>query len=686
MKRNIEITLGMKHNRISYLVTSLFCYFVRRKGFTLVELTVSVAITGILMLGISAFFSSSFQNLFTAQTETTNIENQYAINEIIRDKFLSLDKILNEFKSSSPQATEILYKNKSSDNLLPFSYIGETKIDKNNDGIEENYLAFKDFMIFNKVDSSESADLSLYGDSGSGLIKIASSGNPRSPNLNPDEFKNFAGFTYCKDKYYIALPDKNKIMGCSCPVGEIKCTCTSLDMKTQLFSPTDITCDDTNKFLYISDSGNSRVIEYEIGDGEKQTPVATGLNYPTGLAFYDDGATKWLFVADTLNNKIRKYNLTNRATTAVTVVGDGEDKECTHTAKFCKLSMPTGLFVDDDLLELYIADSGNNRILKMKDPGSPENLLFEFKLDENYALDRIEFENSAWDGNGTYDEDVSNLIGKSSNFTNKVFKNSDRLTTFVNGKCSSSINSFYVNEESVNILKGGNKIIVNSAVFTVNSVEGDVEGIECHEKDEDPSLKKWRINVNVAEDASSIGDGETVFFSNPKDVIVKINGNPNINFDKGGFQTFAIKTYDLMKGLVDTDYYSVRIGDDILGTDEDTIGVVVDLSNKKYSLISFPTGVTNKYFANSGAVFGNTKVVEMNPSSPKTLVTIDTKAFETFDYISDFSLADKDAEGHAINPIEFTKYNNENLLELVINAFINGNKTQTYKLNTVIPK
>jgi len=673
MKRSKDTMTQRTDNLGRRVVVSSCRRVVDKKAFTLVELIVSVAITSILMLGISVFFSSSFQNLFRAQTETTNIENQYAISEIIRDKFLSLDKVLNEFKGSPPKATEILYKNKPTDNLLPFSYIGMTSINKDGNGLK-NYLVFKDFMIFNKVDTVKGAY--YYSDSGSGLIKIADDGGNLVPNLYPpDDFKNFAGFTYCNDKYYIALPDKNKIMGCVCELTKTQCECEELKMTSQFLSPIDLTCDDAGENLYISDSGNNRVIEYELEKGEK-TPVATGLNYPTGLAFYDDGETKWLFVADTLNNKIRKYNLSNRATAAATVVGDGEDKECTHTAKFCKLSMPTGLFVDDDLLELYIADSGNNRILKMKDPGSPENLMFEFKLDDNYMLDRIEFENSAWNGNGTYDETISNLIGKSSNFSNKVFKNSDRLTTFVNGKCSSSNNSFYVNEKSVNILKGDNKIIVNSAVFTVNSVEGDEEGIECHEKDENPSLKKWRINVNVAEDASSIGDGETVFFSNPKDVIVKINGNPNINFDKGGFQTFAIKTYDLMKGLVDTDYYSVRIGDGILGTDEDTIEVVVD--TEKYENISFPTGVTNVYYANSGGIGGTSKIYPFVQGNSYTLSPISTEAFNTFDYVSDFILAKED-------PIEFTKYNYGSLLELVINAFINENKTQTYKLNTVVP-
>ena len=69
-----------------------------KKGFTLAELIVSVTITGILMLGLSTFFSSAFHNLFRVQTQTANTERQFAVNEIIRDKFSSLDYLVKEIK------------------------------------------------------------------------------------------------------------------------------------------------------------------------------------------------------------------------------------------------------------------------------------------------------------------------------------------------------------------------------------------------------------------------------------------------------------------------------------------------------------------------------------------------------------------------------------------------------------
>ncbi|MCK5605140.1 prepilin-type N-terminal cleavage/methylation domain-containing protein, partial [Candidatus Pacearchaeota archaeon] len=63
-------------------------------GFTLVELMVSVAITGILMVGISTFFSSTFSAMFRAQNRAGSTARQFAVNEIVRDKFTTLKTLV----------------------------------------------------------------------------------------------------------------------------------------------------------------------------------------------------------------------------------------------------------------------------------------------------------------------------------------------------------------------------------------------------------------------------------------------------------------------------------------------------------------------------------------------------------------------------------------------------------------
>ena len=275
-----------------------------RKGFTLAELIVSVAITGILMLGLSTFFSSTFHNLFRAQTQTANIGRQFAVNEIIRNKFNSLDYLVED----SPD--RILSFNRVTKNQLPFSYIGTTEVE-NDEGEMEDHLAFKDIIIFNKIIDPGGGSY-VYGNSGTGELKNANGIGSPNPNLMPsDTLKNFAGFVKVGTTYYVAVPHENAIM--KCPSGG---SCTPLNFDTQLLSPTDVTYGEIQvegvdkEYLFISDSENGRVIKYEIGVGEHPQPLATGLKYPTGLAYYEttkDAVTyKYLFIAETLNHKIRK--------------------------------------------------------------------------------------------------------------------------------------------------------------------------------------------------------------------------------------------------------------------------------------------------------------------------------------------------------------------------------------------
>jgi hypothetical protein len=628
---------------------------------------VSMAITAILMLGMSVFFSSTFQSLFQSQIHTENTGKQFAVNEIIKDKFTKLDKVLNpdDFKDSPPSSDRVLFENQITPNQLPFSYIGA----------HENHIVFKDMLIFNKIYYDNGA--SFFADSGNGQIKSANSGNERVPRLDPpDKFKNFSSFEIIGSTYYIVFPDKNKVMECTCDASICSYdNCQDLPNISQLKSPTDITKDRDAKYIYISDSGDGKVIKYDVVNQKEldspNSPVGTGLKYPTGLAYYYDGTTEWLFVAETFGNKVRKINLTSPSVIS-TVVGDGDDAECKHTAKFCKLNMPTGIFADDVKNELYISDSGNNRILKMKDPGKPDNLSFDFNLNDNYALDRIEFANDKWDGTGNYDETGSNLIGSSSNFINKKFQNSDRLTTFSNSICQISGNSFYVNEQPPSVLKSGDKLIIGSNTYTV-STPGNIT--ECKLLPDDSSLMKWLITVGSDEDTSAIADGQPVYFSNPKEVKVKITGILAPAFTGTGFQTFTIKTYDISKGLVGTNYSSVRIGDGKLGTDEDTIDVI-DMPVGSPT-ISFPTGVTDGFFANSGAYISTGKKVISFSSGSQDFSPISIDAFDTFDYVSDFLLADTDG-------IKFKILNTYKLLELVVNAMIDETNSQTYVLDAAI--
>ncbi len=645
----------------------------KSKAFTLVEIIVSIAITGILMIGISAFFSSTFSTIFRVQNESVKTEKQFVVNEIIRDKFTKVKSVI-DF-GSNPQ-TKVTIQNETKGSELPFSYIGKNSNKK---------LAFKDFLIFNKMAVDQNKH--LYANSGEGKIEI-SAGNFSNPLVPTSNFKNFSSFAIADngDRYYIAMPLENKVLDCDCSSGTCN-SCTDLSVSS-LDTPTDIELDTTNEdYLFISDSGNGRVIRYKLtnpNQGEEIT-IASPLKYPTGLSFYDDGATKWLFIADTLANKILKVNAYN-PTTLTTIAGAGSDETCNNiSSKFCKLDMPTGLFADkaNTPHTLNISDSGNNRILQIKDPGQPSEIKFELTPGENYKLDRIVIENSSiiipFKG-GLYNITESNLIGDASHYTNitNTFLNPGRLTIYsVNdpttdngGELCEPENNLgkgyiYINEFPDDIgIKVGKKVAHENTILTVNKIEIR----ECRLSLADPSLTKYKVIFNESITPLDFAHGETVFPATPDTIKIQIDNDPGspISIDSG-FQDIILKIYDVDQGLVHTEKKSFRIGDGKVGTEEDTIDLL-PIPN-----LNFPTGLTSNFFVNSN----NKTINQINGGGPtgKTVNPIDTGSFKNYDYTSDFDLSGN---------LEFNLYNTNSILELKLDAVIDDQKTQSYQINAAI--
>jgi sugar lactone lactonase YvrE len=98
-------------------------------------------------------------------------------------------------------------------------------------------------------------------------------------------------------------------------------------------------------------------------DAAKAAPVevAGGLRNPTGIAVDAGGV---LYIADSDNNRVRKVS----GGTAVTVAGGGNVLGDNGPATKAQLRNPTGVAVDA-AGNLYIADSGNNRIRKVNAKG-----------------------------------------------------------------------------------------------------------------------------------------------------------------------------------------------------------------------------------------------------------------------------------------------------------------------------
>jgi prepilin-type N-terminal cleavage/methylation domain-containing protein len=671
-------------------------------GFTLVELIVSISIAGVLMVGLSTFFASTFHNMFQAQEDNSNIERQFAVNQIVADKMGTAESLVNLDTVSDPKS--VLTFNRNTKGQLPFSLMTTVEVCPNAENqtlpcsvTKEKRLAFKDLLPFNKIIWDSNGSRYLYGDSGTGWIKNASNATgEKSLGIN-----NFAGFDKDSDgNIYVADPNTDSIFKCGPTT-----SCEALDFSAigGLRSPMDVEVG-KNSFgddaLFVSDSENGRIVQFNLSGtspGAVVQPLATNLLFPTGLAYYEKtiGANtySYLFVADTFNHQIRRINLTGVGTIPI-VVGNGNDTTCNGTAKFCKLNLPTGLFADSVNNALYIADSGNNRILKMSDPGSPESLKMKFELSDNYALDRIELRADDW-SDGNFNATEGNLTGSANHYSaiSKTFSNPDRYTVFsasTGDPCESKDDTLYLNEDlsMSNYLKNGQYLKMGATILKIIETPTAPMPGNCTVTVTPPAfpveLTKWSIKVYG--DLSVATSGMVIYPSNPKgtgtdSAVIQIDGLAT-KWAKAGFLTTEIKTYDIAKGLVETDYQTIQVGDGLLGTEEDSIQVIAETNSIKVPpkpisgrALSFPTGVSDNYFANT---IGKNIIVR-NTGNDLTAVLDPVKTTDftpaEFDYISDFPLSS----------IDFNQLNGNKILETIITTAPDSNGvSQTYTHNAIL--
>lgn len=581
----------------------------QNNGFTLVELIVSVGITAVLMVGISTFFSSTFQNMFTARGKVANAQEQSVVNTILSEKFVDAEKLqkidINGFYA--------VIRNDMDTGDLPFTYIGR-------DGQitppfeEEGHVVFKDFFVFNGKDRD-------YASFATGI-------------------KNPAGIYYgIANHLYVTAPLENKIYDCTAVSPLINCQPTSSLNVTGLNQPMDMDYDMANT-LYVADAGNDRIIAIDLNT-LTVTPIASDLNYPTGIAYYSSikSGKKYLFVADTYNHLIKRIDLSDNS--IETVVGAGDDEDCNttpteeHTALFCKLHFPTDVMIQNN--ELYIADTGNDRILKVTDPAPDlSNYELPLSLDESTEVDHVDFELPAGSTIGSVTEGDPNTFHKVKyDSTNPVITAS--LTGQTTGNymvcpgdpmtCTNYFRGFYVNNEN-NIFRDGDSLDILGSPYSV-------DGEPVFE-----SGKGWKV---VMHETGTIIDP---LVGSDVRITTEFSGNSsfflnltNVTFLET-FNKIQVKAYDdaaenkQVNSALDS--VTIRIGDGVLGTPEDTISVVLD------SGLDFPTGL--------GWDIDGLETPDPPQFSPEY--------FDNFDYTSDFLTQN----------FGFDTSNGDNILELKFDA------------------
>lgn len=133
----------------------------------------------------------------------------------------------------------------------------------------------------------------------------------------------------------------------------------------QFNNPNGITCDGPN--LYVADTGNHRIRKIEIASGLVTTlagdgtnafldGAGTGARFNTPYGLTADGV--FIYVADTLNQRIRKIHSATAQVT--TLAGDGTGGYLDGTGTGARFNTPAGVVRAGT--KLYVADLGNNRI------------------------------------------------------------------------------------------------------------------------------------------------------------------------------------------------------------------------------------------------------------------------------------------------------------------------------------
>ena len=126
----------------------------------------------------------------------------------------------------------------------------------------------------------------------------------------------------------------------------------------KLNSPYGVAWDNKRRTVYVADTLNNRVRAID-GGGVIRTLVAAPLSQPRGLAINGDG----LYIADTYNNVVRRFDLLTGALTTVAGTGNAGYTDGV-LARTALLRQPSGLAFDEKA-NLYIADTGNNVVREL---------------------------------------------------------------------------------------------------------------------------------------------------------------------------------------------------------------------------------------------------------------------------------------------------------------------------------
>ncbi len=120
----------------------------------------------------------------------------------------------------------------------------------------------------------------------------------------------------------------------------------------QLNGPINFVIDHENKFIFICDQYNNRIVNWPIENGTKGEIIISNIDY-LDLTFDNDD---YLYVSDWYHNEVRKWKIGDE--NGILVAGGNGRGD-----KLNQLDFPYNIFVDKNY-SIYISDYGNHRVIK----------------------------------------------------------------------------------------------------------------------------------------------------------------------------------------------------------------------------------------------------------------------------------------------------------------------------------
>ncbi len=284
------------------------------KAFTLVELIVGITISMFLMLSVSIFVTDWMKNI---TNQKVSLESDLEIKEFTKDLYENLDAINKDYAKGTDSG--VLFKvNKNYDRWW-FSYIWETSLDKHycaswSDSEQTHHIIIKNFIPF----EWQWGDIFAWKSFSAGTITT-----------------NMFSWTINSSTWNLYWPT------------DVAFSWTTWYVSDTLWNSV-YSFDKSNISWTISKIAWKEVFWDEFSDWSLGTGVF--LNNPTGLSYASIWWNWFLFISDTLNDRILYLNLSN-------------NKIYKLIWREEWLKEPTWIYYDDTEKTLYIANSGKKEIL-----------------------------------------------------------------------------------------------------------------------------------------------------------------------------------------------------------------------------------------------------------------------------------------------------------------------------------